>query len=82
MAKPNNDDSIKIKSKPNKRYGKCYEGHFIKVNVCGQEEVKISGSDPPCNGDYPHCVSYDKGACIQIIKFDTRRYFVLDSTET
>jgi hypothetical protein len=74
----NDDDSIKIKSIKSRRYGKCWEGKFIKVNVCGSKEVNISGEDQPCNSKYQHCVSYDEGCCVQIIKFTTTRYFVYE----
>ncbi len=78
MAKPQSNDSIKINATPSKKYGKFYEGHFYKINACGSYEVQINGNDPPCNGKYEKCVSYDRGACIQIVKLTKTRYFVIE----
>lgn len=78
MDKPKPEDSIKIKATSSKRYGKCYEGKFTKVNVCGKKVVDIGGDDLPCKGNYDHCKSFDEGVCVQIIKFTPTRYYVLD----
>ena len=56
-----------------------WEGHFYKVNVCGSKKVQIkSEKDKPCDSKYGHCISFDKGACIEIIQqYNGSRYTVL-----
>lgn len=59
-------------------FSTIWVGHFVKINASGNEEVRIgSKKDRPCQGNYPYNISYDKGACVEIIKQSNTRYRVL-----